>query len=236
MPTTTNHYYIVATFKHLLAETKVSMDDIMPHVESFIESLHPIKSSLVILENGVNADNQHLNIVVHACTSRRTDHVRRSFQSFVYLKLKPDYVPTRHDVKVKNVSDEDTLIGGYLQKEDEYTVLHNSGYDLRSYKERCKVRPTPKKKTFITLTPHNAVEVICEYAEENDLPVDTRKEIIDVMTSMASHGYNLVPCMSRMNSILMSVAACNGRTTQFNKYLQDLIATQNDRETQTPMG
>lgn len=232
MPTSSDNLYCVLTFKHIERQIVDNNVDLRKLTLSFLETMFPLKAYLVVLENGKTGTNQHLNVVLKMHKPRRTDHVRQSIYTHIYKKIIDDYKVTKNDVKVKGITNENMLIGGYLQKEDSFEVLLNSGYDLDRYREECKVIPARSKlKSYFTLTPHNAVEQIITYADENEMSIVTAKEIVKCVMDMSKNYYNIVPIISQLNRIGKVIAGIKGQEVMLEKYLLDTMKSQDSRET-----
>lgn len=229
MPSSSDNLYCVLTFKHL----KVPLDiDFAALCQPLLSCMAPLRAYLLILETGKTGTNEHLNLVLKLCRPRRTDHVRKIIYNKVYKQLDPEYEPTKHDVKVKTITNENMLIGGYLQKESSFKVLLNTGYDLDEYKRECKIIPDRNKlRSYFTLTPHNAIEQITAYASENELPLDCNSDVRGCLCDMAHNRYNLLPIMGHLNKI--RVLLLNDRTSDspLISYIDRAFDAQHSRET-----
>lgn len=195
MPSHSTQLFIVCTISH---DDRLLLPHFQQRLLEWINSQTPTRH-IVILEWGEHRDNPHFNVVLQYPTTKRTDVVRKSLQKFVYIGLLPDYVPTLHDVKVKMVHDHNTLIGGYLSKEQGHQVISNNGYDLTECKDKAKLRPAIHSPgTSRTLTDAQCVPAIIAYGTEYTMPIRTPEDVLQIIVSMTKSGYSFAKCLSRL--------------------------------------
>lgn len=217
MPSSLKSIYAVLTFQHMLNVDQKQASD---YTIQWLMTLFPVERALIISEMGVNENNFHLNVCVYTNNPKRSDTLRQSIYSHVYKKLNANYVPTKYDVKVKAMVDEGTLIGGYLQKEEKYSVVYNSGYDLSKMKNECKTVVKPNYKNQIVVTTNSVDDLMIKYAESNNMDLYTREDFKKVYISMSKNGYTFANVNGKIRYIFASIM---GKMTGKDDYMEIVI-------------
>lgn len=139
--------------------------------EDFILNYKKYKFDLVIRENGIDGDHPHLNIIWDMDLKKRTNNFTALIKGHMTKAELPE-VESPVLVRTQNITDVDALIGGYLQKEDNFQVLFNSGkYDLEALARTSKRTSTRVGKTKWKgiMTYGNAALDIIDYCEANQI-------------------------------------------------------------------
>lgn len=128
----------------------------------------PEKVVLIIKEYS-QGSHEHLNIITD--TQSRVDSISRRYRKLL-AKISP-LLDTPIVVKSKVITNEDGLVGGYLQKEEGHEVLYNQGYNLEELKERYKVtnKIGMKFKWKQRMTEDNAVPLILQFIEDKNIDI-----------------------------------------------------------------
>lgn len=202
MPSLTSHLFCVLTFGHLGSP---DLSEVPSRLLQWLTKKQAMRY-ILIEEKGESGTNPHLNLVYQVQEPVRTDLVRKSLQSQIYAKLFPDYKETSHDVKVRTVSNEATLIGGYLQKESDLKIHYNQGYDLEDLKRQSNyTKPIGLSKSYINVTPASAVPTIIDFANKYDMPYDTSDQILMIIAQMSISGYSFLKVLSSLRMIVVQV-------------------------------
>lgn len=145
----------------------------MPDHTSVYEQLTSVKHEVVFsnLEYGSNHDHPHLNIIYR--TTTRPDTLR----SALYAKLgiaRADIKTERNLIHCKRVTDLTSLIGGYLQKEEDAIVIFvHPTIDLavmrRKVEERkSDLKPTKGKSLLTPVSEKQVLEMLIVYFQSRD--------------------------------------------------------------------
>lgn len=223
MPSHITHVYAVLTFGHL---TLKDPSEVLRLCSEWIKHQLP-KRFIIITETGKSNSNFHVNLVFELFNAKRTDHLRKSIHTNVYARIWANYQSTRNDVLVRNVTDHNTLIGGYLNKEDDPRIIENNGYDISECKKLTVLRPQ-----HITLdkglTDLTAVPEIIGFAEANELSLVTTHDVSKCLKSMVSHGYTVSKILPKLGYIALAVLerVQTDLTTDLEDYFDSLISRQ----------
>jgi len=138
--------------------------------EDFMMSYKKYPYELIIRENGSNGGHPHLNVIWSASVVKRTD----DFTRLIKGHMKKAELPGTESpvlIRTKNITDVNMLIGGYLQKEDNYSVLYNSQkYDIELLKGKYgrRLRQHHNRWNSIMTYARAPLDII-DYCESNQI-------------------------------------------------------------------
>lgn len=158
-------------------------------IEQWLLSYKKVSYDLIIKEHGKDGDHPHLNII-WTDVDQRTDDFTRKLKTAM-TRAKVQYTKSPNLIRSKKITNVVQLIGGYLQKEDNYEVLYNSGkYDL----DKMKIQPLRRKNKWSGIISFsNAPLDIVEYCELNN--IDYLNEVGDC----EHHSNNLKYLLGRIS-------------------------------------
>lgn len=167
---------------------------------------------VIILEYGKSGVNPHLNIVYDV------DKPNWSKNSAKYFKqlYGEGYNFNSHTIRTKRCNNVANVVGGYLQKEDNFRVIVNIGFDLDELAVEAK-------ENLKNIKPKNAHEVVTYMIEHYDFVGHGEDPVADIfnqiVTDLVLKQYNwFVPYMLKLKNVLYPIF----RTRYLNSYVDFL--------------
>lgn len=171
-------------------------------------TVHGYQKYYVVKEYGHNHTHPHLHVCLWGNKQERQDVVRRRWYSLLNLHDFP------HAIKVSPITDENRLIGQYLQKDDYLEVLESNIPDdqLDTLKKMYQKIPNiraPKRKH---LTISDVADTIISYSKAHDMPLDSRQQCSNVISKMYQEGFRFLSALSKMRYIWSEIQMISGQT------------------------
>lgn len=139
--------------------------EVYPLFEEFFKSYSKYPMDLLIRENGTTGDHPHLNIIWDTSVKKRTQDLTGLLKKHMAKASLPN-LDSPVLLRTRVITDVNTLIGGYLQKEENYSVLYDSKkYDIAALKVKYGKPFTGKYKWRGIMSFSNAPLDIMEYCE-----------------------------------------------------------------------
>lgn len=137
--------------------------------EHFMQSYAKYPKDLIIKEFGSTGNHPHLNIVWSDSLTKRTQDLTHFLKKHMAKANLPG-LDSPVLVLTRKITDINTLIGGYLQKEENFEVLYNSGkYDLEKLREKYGRKLTNKYHWKGIVSFSTAPLQMIEYMENNEI-------------------------------------------------------------------
>lgn len=169
----------------------------------------------VVRETGSKGDHIHYHIYVRSAKEKRTDAVKRSWESLYEGKEDIDH---KHFCMVKIVDNIQRLIGGYLNKDDS-TILATTfaKEDIEKWKTQFEkfVNNRPKVKKMKAMTMLNA-PLICQEIRKDEFKCAYDNKLWNltvlnqVLNQACVNGYNIIPVTRSLNALLKQLKAMDG--------------------------
>lgn len=209
-------WYAVFSFKHLPEE---GQRQVKKFVEDFVIGPN-VELGLLVLEHGATKTNPHYNLLVKLTDSCQNSNLRKKL-----IKAYKSYEASvnEHTLRIKQAIDPKHLIKTYLQKEDEFKIIHNHGYDLEAIGKSpyipFKDESEPSEIKTYKLFRDNAHIVMYEYAQRNSLKYQyTKKSFCQLLTHMVENGYSASLITGHLGYIYGALNAIDHKVSDLTNY------------------
>jgi len=209
-------WYVVFTFKHLPEEGQIQ---VKKFVHDFVIG-SGIEQGLLVLEHGSTNTNPHYNMICKLTQPCQNSNLRKKL-----IKAYKSYeqLVNEHTLHIKHAIDPNHLIKCYLQKENDYKIIYNKGYDLESIGKAAyipfKNESEPSKLNTVKLFKDNAHIVMYEYAQRNSLEYKyTKKSFCQLLTHMVENGYSASMITGHLGYVYGALNAIDHKVQDLTNY------------------
>lgn len=222
----TQLFYITSTFKYLAGEkyTEGELYDIF--LENITQWAKKYEKYILVLEHGKLGNNPHFNLIFP--TTQTNTNLQKLFKNAIYRKH--NFELTKHSVEIRLVNDLPTLITGYLEKEDEYKVLLNKGFDLEELKKHKVNKPKKIHRDLIHVNLETIPHIMYEYIHENEIVYNEKQQPVSaILNRMFKDGYTVMGLMKHARLIKHAVNTLfDFDTENLSEYIEKTIDREND--------
>lgn len=208
--------------------------DYYPRVTDFIKPLQEsseFDKLLILEENGVGGKHPHLNVVMHFKAPVYQRNLKRKFRQIVGKDLfDPLLAEQPRLYSSKTVVNTVDLIGGYLQKEKAFRVVHCKGYDVEELKRDFDKNPKAFGCQKVRTKVPSKLEVVrrCQtIAEEQNKNLSNIKDYVDVLTQVNSESSLVHFRPQELSAIRVH---CIPDSDAFKKYLFEKSSTTEEKQ------
>lgn len=169
--------------------------------------VHSYPNFHVVKEFGKEGNHPHYHCVLWGlAVEQRQDVVRRKWIQALDLTAF-----AQHGITVCPVHARDRLIGKYLEKDPLREIIWSSLSEAEvanlQSKHAATVASDKDKKKGKSLTLLNAPGEIVKFAQNNDMPLDRKRDLAAVIKLMIKSGFNLMGVMGRLKHIWVYIEA-----------------------------
>lgn len=196
-----SQFYAVLTFPAYKRDWVYANLNWLSHQLDVAFPKYPVK--LLVLENGSQGNNPHLNYVVETDTKQHnTSYFRQRIIKFVYDEL--DIQVTKPTLVIKSVSDKDKLLQYIFKEEGSKILLEKGGYMEKTpeqykkeYWEIHHSSKNAKKGKYQIITKTQIVPFLMEYIDTNGIEFSSYEDFVELIVSLKHEGVIMLDILNK---------------------------------------
>lgn len=179
---------------------------------------------LIILENGVNEDNPHYNIIFETKTIQaNTTYMRTKFKTY-YSKNGYQGEYGKNLLKLKMVDNIETLLL-YVHKEPNCSLIGYNGiyedrldfgwYKSKSAENSLKIKGNMKKACLTIISKSSMYEFLANHIYENKLHIQSYSDFVEMMVDLREKNIVIPELMHRPGHVYAMICKGNDDALDF---------------------